>query len=144
MTIADTEHTVLRVSFSDAWGQGNEALYRDSDGRWYDDLGEQVADDDDELLSIVRTVIAEKLSDFDAAKREREARQRPHNPENVCTRATETGPCGAALKYRADFGAPGIGQHWECAAGHNWQRIGATFHDLDNEPPHELSIGDVR
>jgi hypothetical protein len=42
--------------------------------------------------------------------------------------------CGAPVRYVADYGAPGIGQHWACANGHDWTRIGATFHDVADGP----------
>lgn len=43
--------------------------------------------------------------------------------------------CGGVLKYVADFGAPGVGQSWECPNGHHYQRLGASFHLIDADHP---------
>lgn len=51
--------------------------------------------------------------------------------------------CQAEASYVADYGAPGIGQHWTCANGHDLVRLGGRFLDPraydDAEPPWVLT-----
>jgi hypothetical protein len=49
---------------------------------------------------------------------------------------------GSAVRYVADYGAPGCGQAWECARGHSWAKVGGEFYD-PNEQAHILTIEDV-
>lgn len=49
---------------------------------------------------------------------------------------------GARLSFVAVYGAPGVGQHWQCEQGCDWTKIGADFCRPENGP-YELSIGDV-
>lgn len=46
--------------------------------------------------------------------------------------------CGAALHFVAWYGAPGVGQAWECANGHPWAKVGGAFYD----PADGVHIGD--
>jgi hypothetical protein len=49
---------------------------------------------------------------------------------------------GSRVRYAADYGAPGCGQSWECARGHEWAKVGGQFYD-PAEQAHILTIGDV-
>jgi hypothetical protein len=128
----DYEPTVLRLTISDEQGTVFDVLHRDSDGVWWDSEGETVAQSDAQLVGtdIARTEMPELIS---GALRWRRAQRSPYK----CAK------CGAPNNYVADYGAPGIGQHWQCEHGHSWTLIGGTFHD-PADGPHELSIEDVR
>lgn len=40
------------------------------------------------------------------------------------------GKCGGTVEYVADYGAPGVGQHWRCSSCHaDVTRLGGSFFD---------------
>jgi hypothetical protein len=49
---------------------------------------------------------------------------------------------GSPLTYRATYGAPGVGQAWECEHDHDWVKYGGSFSDARQGVP-ELTIADV-
>lgn len=56
--------------------------------------------------------------------------------------------CSAPAHYVATFGAPGVGQHWQCDQGHDLVKLGGALFDVnevddDTEPPWIASPGDV-
>ena len=49
--------------------------------------------------------------------------------------------CGGALKYVADYAAPGFGQDWQCVVcGKSWFKAWGTFTDIREMDPEDMML----